>query len=705
MNPIIDIRQHNGAPCIHVNGEPHNGLAFWHAPDESGIEEWQLFARCGIHLFQVDTSLWPADIDGDDPTSAWDGIIEVLLKADPQAKAWIRLWTEPSAAWLRAHPDDVQVHIDQHNGDKFSWRVAYSSKLWRQETAERLKRFVSYMEKRWGDKVWVYQLNAGDCGEWAYAWKPVVSGYAPVQISAWRDWLRGQYGDETVLQNAWNQPNATFTTAKPPTWQDRTRGETWPPASHLIDPVQERSMVDWLNFHGYTQADALAELATATRNALNEVASTKLISAFHGYHIWPYGSAYGACNTGFSDLNPVLNSPNIDVICTPLAYIHRNPGGVYSHHDLAASIRLHGKIFYAEDDTFTHHANWTPWRYCCQNATETVQILRRNISGALADGGCQWWMDHDGGNWYCDDETEAGVAGMLQIADAALTRQRGSCAEIAFLTNEESFRILKQDDALIDILWPRQQTELMRIGTPVDFVRVADLALAEQNGDASRWKMIIVAGCLWLDDAEKELMKRILMRDGKTLIFLHGQGISDGKRLDVELTSQLTGINLKTYPHGGPCRGETVLHETQFSWGTDKEISPILYADDPDADTIGWLERQYCPALVRKRQDNWISIWSGVPGLPAPLLGYFAEQAGAHRYMTDGSQVMANEGLLAVHATGDGERIISLPRMRHIVDAIYGDDLGIVSEIKLDLQRGDTRIWHLDEGVKRESEE
>jgi hypothetical protein len=695
MNSIIDVRQHNGAPCIYVNGAPHNGLAFWHAPNESGIEEWQLFARCGVHLFQVDTSLWPADIDGDDPTSAWDRIIELLLKADPQAKAWIRLWTEPSAAWLQAHPDDAQVHIDQHNGDKFNWRVAYSSKLWRQETAVRLQRFVSYMEKRWGDKVWIYQLNAGDCGEWAYAWKPVVSGYAPVQISAWHDWLREKYCDEKTLQKSWNQPNATFTTAKPPTWQDRTRGETWPPASHLIDPDQERSMVDWLNFHGYTQADALAELAKATRNALKEIASTKLISAFHGYHIWPYGSAYGACNTGFSDLNPVLNSPDIDVICTPLAYIHRNPGGVYSHHNLAASIRLHGKIFYAEDDTFTHHAKWTPWRYCCQNANETVQILRRNIAGALADGGCQWWMDHDGGNWYCDDETEAGVAGMRQIADAVLTRQRGSCAEIAFLTNEESFRLLKQDDALIDILWPRQQTELMRIGAPVDFVRVADLELAEQNGDADRWKMIVVAGCLWLDDAERELIKRVLMRDGKTLIFLHGQGISDGKRLDIELTSQLTGINLKSYPHGGPCRGETVLHDVQISWGTDKEISPILYADDPDVETIGWLERQYCPVLVRKRQDDWISIWSGVPGMPAPLLGNFAEQAGVHRYMTDGSQIMANEGLLAVHAAGDGERIISLPHLCHIVDAIYGDDLGVVSEIKLDLQRGDTRIWHV----------
>ncbi len=696
MKSVINIKQHNGAPCVFVDGKPQNGLAFWHKPDESGTEEWQLFSRCGVHLFQVDTSLWPQEIDGADPTAAWDRIIEVLQKANPDAKAWIRLWTEPSQAWLKAHPDEAQVHLDQHNGDEFKWRVAYASKLWRQEACERLQRFVEYMEKHWGDAVWIYQLNAGDCGEWAYAWKPVVSGYAPAQISAWREWLREKYSDVETLRSEWGQPDAAFADAQPPSWQDRTRMETWPPASHLIDPGVERLTVDWLNFHGFTQADALAELAKATRKALKCADSSKLISAFHGYHIWPYGSAYGACNTGFSDLEPVLTSPDIDILCTPLAYIHRNPGGVYSHHNLAASIRLHGKIFYAEDDTFTHKANWTPWRYCCQNAIETVQILRRNIAGALADGGCQWWMDHDCNRWYCDDEVEAGVAGMRIIADAALNHQRGSCAEIAFLTNEESFRILKQDDALIDILWPRQQTELMRVGAPIDFIRIRDLELAEKNGDAARWKLIVVAGCLWLDDDERALLRRVLMRDGKHLLFLHGQGISDGKRLDLALTSQLTGINLKSYPHGGPCRGETVLNGVQMSWGTDKVISPILYAEDSEAETLGWLERQYYPTLVRKQHDGWTSIWCGVPGLPAQLLGSFAELADVHRYMTDGSQIMTNEGLLAVHAAGDGERVIQLPRVRKVIDAIYGDDLGMVSDIKLDMRRGDTRIWHLD---------
>jgi hypothetical protein len=695
MKPnALSVQPHRGAPCLHVDGVPHSGLAFWHGSSEKGIEEWQLFARCRVHLLQVNMGLWPAAADGADPAAAWDTVLATALRGNPEARFWIRLGVEPPAWWLAAHPDEAQVHHDEHNDERFLWRVAYTGPCWRAETAARLERFVAHMEAHWGERVWCYHPCAGDCGEWAYSWKPVLSGYAPAQTAAWREWLRTRYPDDAALRMAWGDPGARVATAEPPPRPARLRPRAWPPASHLIDPATERAQVDWLHFHGYVQADALAVLAAALRRALAHVGRQKLIGAFHGYHIWPYGSAYGACNTGFSDLDPVLRSPDIDVLCTPLAYIHRNPGGVYSHHNLAASIRLHGKLFCAEDDTFTHRAAWTPWRYCCRDAPETVQILRRNLAGALADGGGQWWMDHDSARWYCDAELEAGVAGMRRLADNALARDRSPCAEVVFVTHEASFRLLRQDPALIDLLWPKQQTELMRLGAPVDFVRVRDLALAERSGDLARWKLAVVAGCLWLDAAERDLLRRTLLRDGRHVLSLHGQGICDGARLDLEFTGALTGVQLKSYPHGGPCRAETVLDGAHLSWGTDKEVAPILYADDPAAEVLGWLERQYCPVLVRRRHADWTALWSGVPGLPWNLLGRLADDAGVHRYVRDGSQVLANAGLLAVHAAGDGARTLVLPRPRHLTDALSGADLGMVVSLPLDLRRGDTRIWH-----------
>lgn len=699
MSERLDLRPHRGAPCIHVDGRPVSGLGFWHKPGDSGVREWQEFARCGVHLFQLDLGIWPESEGGPPPAAAWDRTIAPTVAADPAARIWLRISTEPPAWWLQANPDHAQVHRDQHNGDEFRWRVAYASAAWRQAAAAHLQRLVAHMEARWGDRVWIYNLQAGDCGEWAYSWKPVVSGYAPAQTAAWRDWLRTRYGDDAGLRLAWHDPAATCAAAEPPPWRSRMRAGGWPPASHLIDPAAERPLVDWLRFHGTAQAEALASLAAATRAALRAAGAQKLISAFHGYHIWPYGSSYGPCNTGFSDLDPVLRSPDLDALCTPLAYIHRNPGGVYSHHDLAASVRLNGKIFIAEDDTFTHRATWTPWRYCCRDAGETDDILRRNLAGALADGGSQWWMDHNGEDWFVDAATEAGLARMRAVADAALDRERGSCAEIAFLSSEASFRILRQDDALIDVLWPRQQIELLRVGAPVDFVRVRDLDLAEAQGDAARWKLVIVAGCLWLDAAERALLRRVLCRGGRQVLFLHGQGICDGERLDAALASAVCGVELKTYPHGGPCRGETMLGGVRTTWGTDKEVAPVLYADDPAAEALGWLERQYLPTLVRKPQAGWTAWWSGVPGLPADLLGRIAAQAGVHRYAVDGSQVLASAGLLAVHPAADGPLELRLPRPRRVRDALAGTDLGVVERLRLDARRGDTRIWHLEDSA------
>jgi len=691
----LTVVPHHGAPCIHVDGLPHHGLAFWHFPMERGISEWQLFARSGVHFFQLDLNCWSTD------SADWEAALSHTLAADPEAKIWLRISTLPTKAWLESNPDHVQIHQDQNNGDEIKDIVAFASPLWREETSAHLRRLVDYMESHHGDRVWAYNIQAGDCGEWAYSWKPVVSGYAPVQIEAWRGWLRGRYADSADLRVAWNDPQADFENAAPPAWNERTLPNTWPSTSHLIDPASECRLVDWLYFHGSAQAEALAVFASATRRALNERGRRKLISAFHGYHIWPYGSAYGPCNAGFSDLDPVLKSPDIDILATPLSYIHRNPGGLYSHHALAATIRLHGKLFYAEDDTFTHRASWTPWRYCCRDASDTLNILRRNLAGALTEGATQWWMDHNSEDWYADAETESGIAAMRRLADAALAHDRSPIAEIAFITNEASFRVLRQDPALIDQLWPKQQTELLRIGAPVDFVRVRDLALAEKNGDLARWKFVVVAGCLWLDHEERDLLRRTLLRDGRHVLFLHAQGICDGVRQDLSLASELTGIELKAYPDGGPCRGETVLDGQQLSWGTDKQITPILYSEDASAEALGWLERQYYSVLMRKAQPGWTSLWSGVPGLPWNLLGRMAEAAGVHRYLDDGSQVMANAGLLAVHPAGDGRRTMRLPQLRHLTDALTGADCGVSASLEIDMRRGQTRVWHTPSAMER----
>ena len=694
--PQVTVSDHGGVPTLYVDGRPHPGLGFWHPTKPHGMEEWRQFARSGVSLFMINLPLWPSDAGPSAPETVWERGFELLEKAHPDFRAWIRLDLEPPETWLRAHPEEAQIHYDEQRGDRFSWRVAFAAPLWRRETAGRLERFIATVEARWGHRVWCYQLHAGDCGEWAYSWKPVLSGYAPAQIAAWREWLRERYGHEERLREAWGDTSAGFENAEPPPWSGRLRPRQWPPASHLHDPASDRRLVDWLTFHGYAQADALARLAGVARRALESLGRKKLIAAFHGYHFAPYGAAYFYGNAGYSDLDLVLRSPDLDALCTPLAYIHRNPGGVTSHHNLATSIRLHGKLFFTEDDTFTHRAQWTPWRYCCRTAEETLEILWRNLAGILAEGGSQWWMDHDGGGWYLDPVLEKGIQQMRKVAEETLARDRAPCAQVVCVTNEASFRLLRQDVALSDLLWPRTQIELMRIGAPVEFVRVRDLAIAESRGETARWRFVVVSGCLWLDDEERALLERTLLGGGRHVLFLHGQGISDGRRLDLNRVSDLTGIRIRLYPLGGPCRAEAVMEGRHLEWGTDREVAPILSVDDPNAEIRGWLERQYEAVLARKAQGDWTSWWCGVPGLPWFLLGRMSEEAGVHRYLDEGSQVMANRSLLAAHALSEGDCKLRLPGRRRVWEAVTGRDLGTVLGFPIRMHRGQTHLWFLE---------
>ena len=108
----LTVVPHHGAPCIHVDGVPHHGLAFWHFPMERGISEWQLFARSGVHFFQLDLNCWSTD------SADWEAALSHTLAADPEAKIWLRISTLPTKAWLESNPDHVQIHQDQNNGDE-----------------------------------------------------------------------------------------------------------------------------------------------------------------------------------------------------------------------------------------------------------------------------------------------------------------------------------------------------------------------------------------------------------------------------------------------------------------------------------------------------------------------------------------------------------------------------------------------------------
>jgi hypothetical protein len=137
----------------------------------------------------------------------------------------------------------------------------------------------------------------------------------------------------------------------------------------------------------------------------------------------------------------------------------------------------------------------------------------------------------------------------------------------------------------------------------------------------------------------------------------------------------------------------------RHTYGTAEIVGPLLNGTDPDAKVHGWIRQQTrkdsdVPGLLEKNCGGWRSIWSAAPSVPARLLREFARGAGVDIYSECGDQVFTGPGLLAVHASFDGERAITLPKPMTLTDAFTGEittaDTGTFT---VTMRRGDTRVW------------
>ncbi len=692
--PTCDVRPHGGAPTLFLNDQPHPGCQFWHSRPLTAGEDFQRFAAAGVHLYTTGFPLRLAE-DGTLDVSPVAQTMAAILAADPEALVMPRIGLEPSDWWLARYPDEVQVHYDAVNGDEIRRSIAFGSARWRTDMGMALPTMLQACEAQWGEHLLGYHLCAGACGEWAYSWSPVISGYSPAQRAGFQAWLRARYGTVEALRTAWDDASASFATAHVP--RGRVRNPfLWPRIWSIFDPARDRQLIDYQRYHSETVAEAIGHFAGIARQALTALGRRKLLGVFYGYHFGNVDTPYVAHNAGHHALATVLASPDVDFISAPLSYHERHAGGLYYTQLLPGSVRLAGKLYYDEDDTFTHRAQETPWRPKCKDAAETAHVLWRNFAGTLRECGAFWWMDHDGEGWYRDDALMAEVAGMAGLAQARLGEDRTPTAQIAVLASPASQAHLRYDAALVDALLPLQLSELISLGAPADYYMVSDVARLAAEPWSANYRFIVVLDALYLSEAERAALARWAKSDGRTVLWCYGAGLLTDTAVSPAAQAALTGLWVRLIDRVGPLRAETYLTGTRLTYGGTRDIGPELVGDDPDAEALGWSLYRGQPVLLRRRFPTWTSLWSGVPTLPAAVLREFARDAGVHLYLETGDRVWADRGLLTVHAAFEGPRTITLPTPATVEDVRTGRLVAVdATEIPLTLRRGETAVWRL----------
>jgi hypothetical protein len=138
-----------------------------------------------------------------------------------------------------------------------------------------------------------------------------------------------------------------------------------------------------------------------------------------------------------------------------------------------------------------------------------------------------------------------------------------------------------------------------------------------------------------------------------------------------------------------------------MKWPKDLEMNkftPIFYADDPNAETLGILNGLGTAGLVVKNNGDYTSVFSSAPMLPSSIVINILDQAGVHLYSRDKDVVYANSKYITVCAnSGGGQKRLHLPEKVNLFDAVSGEPLSAdVNDYEYEARHKETFMFRVE---------
>lgn len=715
-----EIRVHNGAPTLFLDGKPGFYSTWWVSPPTT--EGWvasdvtkKNAAETGIHIyaFDVGSTEWCGPAPGRSghyDFSTLQSRLNRILEADPKALFHLRIYlemSEPQSQWWHdLYPEEREIV-----SDGTPYRQSFASTIWREQAKDFLRAYVAHLRQiGLFNRVVSYQVGAGHTGEWVkgkLSMYYLTGDYSKPMKRHFRVWLREHYSnDEAGLRKAWNKPEVSFETAEVPSGVEQFE------TKHMTfrDPKQEQNVIDYY----HCLADLCGSLVVDFCRTVKEATGGKaLAGAFFGYLMelaWNAGffaegpgSPYSTYQrSGHLGLAQVLESPYVDFLVSPYSYGFRGIGGEGCSMLPTESLRLHKKIYIMEDDTRTHTDN-DPAYGRARNLAESRAILRRNFGYVAAHGQGIWWLVNKGA---VETNLEPAFKPMLkefaEFGTFALETDRSPSAEIAVLLDDESFFYETVRNELdVPLIFHQRLIGLPRLGAPYDVYLLNDFI----KGRLRPYKLYVFLNAFRLDGARREALKRELRKDGRTALWIYAPGyIRD--TASVENMKDITGFTFVENNHPWP----SFLHIMNFNhpitarlsqdlfWETDSHLGPLFHLADSDAQVLGdvVIAQGTCqPGFAVKAFPTWTSIYAAVPNIPAQVLRGIARFARVHIYNEDGDVLDASRNLLSVHTVAGGERTFSLPSRAEVVYDLFerkiiGRD---TDRFKVTLSPGSTALY------------
>jgi hypothetical protein len=205
----------------------------------------------------------------------------------------------------------------------------------------------------------------------------------------------------------------------------------------LLDPKTDQDIID----HNFALQDIMVDGMLGMAKVVREKTHGKKLSVlFYGYSFEFFALNRGPAASGHYALRRVLDSPDVDVLCSPISYFDRQLGSSAPAMTAAESVMLAGKLWLYEDDTATHISSGIFPGYAerAKNSWGSNQMLLRNTAQEACRNFAGWWMDLGSAGWFDDPAMWAEMKRLEAIDDPLLKNPMPFRPEIAAVIDEAS---------------------------------------------------------------------------------------------------------------------------------------------------------------------------------------------------------------------------------------------------------------------------
>ncbi len=523
----VDVRIAGGVPTLHRDKEPWFGwaaarpyLGAQHVEAFSrltrvGLGQIQMDATCAEDIYHPELRFWHG-VDQFDPV-AQDAYMRSIADCVPaDVMFMLRLSCYAPAWWTASHPDDMQIYADgfmvrdlQACGRKSVPSLASPS--WRADICLALEKYLKWLEDSgWSRRVSALFLCHGITWEAGFLGADGLPDYSPHAQVYFRKWLAEKYGNDASLSAAWGRA-VILDEAVIPSPERRSQPR---PEGELRRVPDEQDIIDHQQCLSDMNVDVLLMLARTARASTRGQAP---IGTFYGYTLTAreqtsFTGRYGAGGFlgGHHALGRILRSPDIDFIASPFNYANRDLGsGLLFEHVPLASLHAHGKVFFDENDLYTHTGKPEGDAQvgggisvgCAQTLDESIRYLRLAFMQSIVRGKHQWFFELAG--WlgpfrenYSDPDVLCEIARLNTLAEGLISKDRIPVAEVAFVLAETSVAWLPlnctgfRDHVYYgSVMWGHT-------GAPFDLLLLDDLVELE----SPRYRLVVPA-CVKSPDA------------------------------------------------------------------------------------------------------------------------------------------------------------------------------------------------------------